>query len=215
MRRINYDDLLTVTGTTRNTFRTHRSRDQIALAFGRSNAYNSMSFVEIDAVAMVLCGTLAKSYSRPVSAQLVRLDCDRWCEAIAMAEADADRAANYCIVDFQDADGVLSHLTCATNSSDLDWISHTVALSPKAFRATAQRITAVNMHPLIRKIQTTAADRGIELASPWLPPLGSDDFRDLFAAYAVARNGSVEIARVRSAYRAGELARTMLEGRLQ
>jgi len=93
MRRLTLAELLTVTALEKNNFKTMRRRDLIALAFGRRHAYDSLSYVELDAAAIMLTETLAKAYGRETATRLVRVDSDRWAEAVAMYELDSHPAS--------------------------------------------------------------------------------------------------------------------------
>src|ERR1700732_3277164 len=67
MQRLTLDELLLVTDTPINAFKALRIRKQLALAFGRSDAYASLSYVKLDGVALML----AESHGRQFAAHLV------------------------------------------------------------------------------------------------------------------------------------------------
>jgi hypothetical protein len=130
MRPLKLRELLAVTAMPLQNFRALRHRDHLALAFGRSNAYASLTFFEVDALGMVLADALATSHGRNTTARLIRCDCDRWCETAAMVESTW-QPAYYAVADYRGIDGKLAHLTAATNTGDIATIAATPAAQPQ------------------------------------------------------------------------------------
>lgn len=207
-------EILAATATSLEHLKTLRRRDHVALAFGRRFAYDSLSYIGLDAVALMLADTLAQSYDRPTAAGLVRTDGDRWAEAVAMAEAFPERPAQYCVIDFRDANGKLAHLSCATNSTDNDEIAAKLSMTPQAYGATALRLSCVNLQPLRRFIIQNGAKHGVDLTHPFLPPFDSKEFKELFAPYVAVRDGAIDTAKKKREARllaAGEASRELFE----
>jgi hypothetical protein len=215
MRRLTLAELLTVTALEKNNFKTMRRRNLIALAFGRQHAYDSLSYLELDAAAMMLAETLAKSYGRETATRLIRIDSDKWAEAIAMFEIDHG-PAYYVVGDFEHNESrKLTHLTGAGKSIDKVQVELIKAAGSKY---TPLRINAVNVAPLILLVQKTATAHGIDLPGQWLPKWGSPEFKELFAPYVKARDAAILKASRRTeeqeVARAGRTVRAMIEDKL-
>ena len=220
MQRLTLDELLLVTDTPINQFKALRIRKQLALAFGRSDAYASLTYVELDGVALMLADALAESHGRQFAARVVRVYWDVWGAVVARAEADASQAAKFCVVDFTTADGKSAHLVCGAGGviSDEEIAAKTAA-TPQAAGAEAKRIVCVNLTRLIRFMRENGARHGINLIdSPFLPA-APDDQRtiDLLTPWAEARAraiemvGAMKVKDEKAAARAGLLARAALE----
>src|SRR3954465_6116950 len=110
-QRLTLREIRLATATPIERFKNLVYRNLHAFAWGRSVASDSLTYFEVDALALMLTETLAKSYSRTVAAQLVRLHCDTWIAALAMAEANPDRPAYFSIVDFF-CKGKRGHIAC-------------------------------------------------------------------------------------------------------
>ena len=95
--RLSLAELLTVTDTDQGMLKAWRRRNHVALAFGRTDAYESMSYIALDAVAILLADTLAKSYRRTFAAHLVRVYWDIWGYAVAHAEADPSKPSHFVV----------------------------------------------------------------------------------------------------------------------
>ncbi len=195
MQRLTLDELLLVTDTPINQFKALRIRKQLALAFGRSDAYASLAYVELDGVALMLADALAESHGRQFAARVVRVYWDVWGAVVARAEADASQAAKFCVVDFTTADGKSAHLVCGAGGviSDEEIAAKTAA-TPQAAGAEAKRIVCVNLTRLIRFMREHAARHGIDLLrSSFLPPADDPRTIDLLWPWAEARGRAIEM----------------------
>ena len=215
MQRLSLDELLLITKTQINAFKALRIRKQLALAFGRSDAYASLSYVKLDGVALML----AESHGRQFAAQVVRVYWDIWGAVVAHAESDASQAAKFCVVDFTTKDGKAAHLVCGAGGISDEEIAAKIAATPQAGGAEAKRIVCVNLTRLIRFMRENGARHGINLIdSPFLPA-APDDQRtiDLLTPWAEARAraiemvGAMKVKDEKAAARAGLLARAALE----
>lgn len=181
MRR-SLKEILAMTDTTLPMLKALRRRNQLALAFGQRVAYESMSYLDVDAVAMLINDTLALSFDRPTAAMLTRIHFNIWGRAVALAEEKRDQPALFCIVELEDDNGVLHHLCAATRTTDQEEIARQVEMSPQALGLDARRIVTVNVQRLIRFIREKGARYGIDLDRSFLPPPGSPAYEELFAA---------------------------------
>jgi hypothetical protein len=218
--RLTLQELLKITATTDQGLRSLRRRGQIALAFGQRHAFDSLTYLPLDAVAMLLRGTLAKSYGQTEAAQFVRIYGDVWAQVVAEAEADFKTDVSFCIVDFErENDGKKATMAAGARDATPEQIAAAVANTPEAQGFVAVRINCVNLSHLIRAIRTSAAKHGINLTMPFMPPPGSEDFQKLFEPYVEARDAAIVQVRDRRrrevlARQAGEKARAAAE-RLQ
>jgi hypothetical protein len=185
MRQLSQAELL-ATALDMESLKTLRRRDQLALAFGRRHCYESLSYVELDAAAIMLADILTKTYGRDIAAQIVRVHCDKWAEAVALFEVDYSTPGVFVVADFKTRDGQDGHLTVATNTTDIEAIAKALKSHPAAFGHNLHRITMVDMAPLIRFVQETGAGHDIDLTARWVPEYGSPEFAELFASYADA-----------------------------
>jgi hypothetical protein len=189
MRRLSQAELLTATAFEKNLLKQRHHRSQVALAFGRDRCYEPLSYIELDAAAILLTDTLAKVYELDVAAQIVRVHCDKWAEAVALCEIDYKTPGYFFVADFKDSRGKAAHLTGASN---VDQGVESFAYIPQAAGHELVSINTVNMAPLIRFVQKTGAAHGINLLDRWVPPHGSPEFKTMFWPYADARDAAIK-----------------------
>ena len=189
--RLTLQELLKITATTDQGLRSLRRRDQVALAFGQRHAYDSLTYLPIDALGMLLAGTLAKSYGQTEAAQLVRIYGDVWAQVVAEAEADFKTDASFCVVDFErESDGRKATMAAGARDATPEQIAVTVANTPEAQGFVAVRINCVNISHLIRAIRISARKHDIDLIGPFMPPPGSEEFKEAVRAVCrAARQG--------------------------
>ncbi len=218
MPRLTLDELLKVTATDVRLFKQLRARKQLAMAFGRSDAYVSLSYVALDGVGFMLADALAKSHGRKFAAQVVRVYWDVWGMVTAYAAADPSKAANFCIVDFRTADGKAAHMVCgASGEISAEYIALELASTPQAAGAEADRIVCVNVSRLVRFMIDQGARNGINLLGAFLPPPDDPRTIDLIKPGTVARQHALEVIEAikagdeKAAAKAGLLARSAIE----
>jgi hypothetical protein len=212
--RLTLRQLLDISGTTDPMLKALRLRHQLSLAFGQSQAFESLSYVPLDCVALLLNATLAKSYARNFAASLTRVWWPEWTEVAAYAEADPDKPANFHVVDFTIPGGKAGHMV-AGSQGDVDVVRMLSFRAPKG--AQPERETKVNLIPLIRFVRDNAARHGVDLLMPFVPPAGDPRLADLIAPWREARERTVDMLKAirrsdeEGAARAGKLARSALE----
>jgi hypothetical protein len=193
-----------------------RRRGQVALAFGRNDAFRSLWYLPVDAVAMLLTMALAKVYGASAASQTVRLFGDAWLAVVARAEADFATDALFAVVDFIGSGGRSAHMACGAHAATPEAIAAAVAKSPAAQGYVAERINAVNVSHIIRMVRTAAARHGIDLTDRFLPAPGTAEFAELMAPYKQQEIGIVEVGarrkREASARRIGEQVRARATG---
>jgi hypothetical protein len=217
MRMLTLPELLKVTGTTEQGLKSLRRRNQLAGAFSLKELFNGLPYLPLDAVGMLLAGTLAKPYSQTEASQLVRLFGDTWAETVSEAEANFSEDAHFCIVDFErESDGKKAHMACGARKATPEQIAAALRMTPEATGFVPVRVNCVNVSHLIRFIRKTAAKHGIDLIAPFMPPPGSKEFKALFAPYVELRDKAIVAVRdhrMRGAFArlAGEKARKVAE----
>jgi hypothetical protein len=211
MRQLSQLELLTATALDKESLKTLRRRDQVALAFARRACYESLGYIALDAAAIMLADTLTKTYGRDVAAQIVRVHCDKWTEAVALYEINYLTPGVFAVADFEIGNGQDGHLTVATNTKDIEAIALALKSHPAAFGHNLYRVTTVDMAPLIQFVQETGRVNGIELFDPWAPPHGSPEFAELFASYADERDAAIEKISAKRMEKLGDKARGIFE----
>jgi hypothetical protein len=226
MRRLTLAELLKVTATPPEALKSLRRRDQIALAFGRREAYDSLSYIELDAVGLLLTDAIGRAYNNlTTAAQLLRIYGDVWAGVVGEAEADLRHDKSFCIVDLADADEprplehIKAHYACGANESDPDKIAKFVERYSPTPGLVAVRVNCVNVSHLIRFIRKTAAKHGIDLLGAFMPPPSDPRFKEFVQPYEDLRDKAIFEVRARKAREAlarevGERARRLMEADL-
>jgi hypothetical protein len=192
MRQLSQAELMTATALDRNLLKQHQHRGQVALAFGRDRCYESLSYVELDAAAIMLADTITKTHSRDIAAQIVRVHCDKWAEAVALCEIDYQTPGYFVVADFVNSKGQATHLTGATNDQEAAFAL--ITKQPQAAGHKLTRINFIDMAPLMRFVQSTASKPPLKLnlLDRWVPKHGSPEFIKLFSPYADARDAAIK-----------------------
>jgi hypothetical protein len=183
MPTLTLQQVLTLSGTSFEKFKSLRRREQIAMAFGRRHAAASLSYIPADCVGMLLVATLGEAYGDKLTfpAQLVRVYGDTWLECVAHAEAergsDNPRDVSFCVIDLErESDGKKGHRVAASMGVAPEQTAFTVG-QPEGWVQT--RINCVNVSVLIRRIRKAAVAEQIDLTAPFMPPPGTDEFKKL------------------------------------
>jgi hypothetical protein len=171
LRRLTLTEILRVTAIPMADFKSLRSRGQLGLAFGRCDAYDGLSYVELDGLGLLVAGTLAGTYSRTFAAQLTRVWWDVWVHVAARAEA-TNEPAHFCVVQFINPRGEQAHMVCGAygNITD-DAIAQRLEMLPQAEGSVGVTLTAaVNVTDLIAFMRKTATKEGIDLREAFVWP---------------------------------------------
>ncbi len=210
MRIIDFKTFMAACGLTVENLKAYRRRDQIALAFGRRDAYASLSYIELDPTAVILTDELAASFGRKIAAQLVRVWCDEWGKVVAVSEAT--KAPSYFwVVEFEKG-GKRSHKVAGTTTSDVNKIRQ--AMQPQARGYQFIRAIPVDVTGIIARVRANAKVAGFDLSDPFLPAPTSKTFAGIFGPYTEIRDRAVANIKNRDddqTRRAGLLARANVE----
>jgi hypothetical protein len=182
-----------------------RERNQIALAFGRHVAADSLDYLPVDCLVLTVSNTLAQSYSRKLSAQFCLVHFDILAGVLAVAESNPKKPAYFSVIDYR-VRGQRAHIACGTSTDDPELIAFELARTPLTARAHADRITSVNVSMLRADIIKNATKHGLDLSAPWLPPLHSPELAELLQPYVERRDNAIA-----NAVAAGAKARKLLD----
>jgi hypothetical protein len=190
MSQLTLKQLLTVIDMSPEALKSLRRRNQIALAFGLRHAWDGMTFLPIDAVAMLVRGSLTPIYAPTMAAEFVRSYADILISTIAEAEQHRDDAYGYfSIIDIERvADGQKS--TLALGSLGLvspDHVRDLMAKTPGTDGFIAMNIHDVNVSLLIKAIRNNAARHGIDLTAAFMYAPGSPEYQKLMSPFVEAR----------------------------
>lgn len=183
----------------------YRRRDQIALAFGRRDAFASLQYLEIDAVSVLLADELAVSFGRTMAAQLTRVHCDKWAEVVAVSEATKS-PAYFWVGEFEKG-GKRSHLVAGAATSDVNVVRQKMQAQARGYQYV--RVIPVDVTEIIARVRANAESAGFKMRDPFLPAPDSKAFADIFDNYSKARDRAIDEAD--QARRAGLLARAKVE----
>jgi hypothetical protein len=186
MRTIDYAELLAVTGLTVERLTVLRQRDQVALAFGRGDAYASLGYLALDAVAVRLVDVLSEKIERTMAAQVVRDQWGVWSRVAAVAE-DAPPAIPvlFYVIEFEKRNGRRGHLTCGStlDSRQDDNLRKIAADLYKRTGVTARSYVVVEMHTVLDDVRRAAERAGRDFSDRFLPPIGSPALDEVLKPY--------------------------------
>ena len=224
MRKVSYDEYKAAAGMNDELIKWWRKRSQLALAFGRGEAYKSLGYIELDAVATVLTTFLnARGVDRKTAAQIVRIHWPVWTRAVAMVEAgyrnkDAPPIF-FAVIEFINGDGKPAHVAAAGTIAEADAIAAQALQIAKGARPIGS--LAVSMTDALFTVRQNAAkakpkfdwlDKFVwPLGDPRLEKICQDGEEALARAVREVRSqrGKEDLSR-----RAGIMARALMEADL-
>jgi hypothetical protein len=213
VRILRLDEFLALAGLTKQQVKTLRRRDQLALAFGRRDAYSTLNYIELDAVAVLLVEELARSFDKTVAAQIVKLHADIW--GFGVAESETSKSVFFIVAEFVDSVGRRTHLAGCSRTADAEQIRKGFAKQPYAAGHEFARAVVVPLSRLLERVRINAKQAGIDVSGPFLPPPGDHRFKEIFAPYVKARDLAVASVQGRNdndiALRLGNRARANME----
>lgn len=222
MRAVAYDEFLAAAGLNMQALLSLRRRHQLALAFGRAEAFKGLGYVEVDAVGPTLTRQLnARGMDRTMAAQIVRVHWPVWLRAVAIVEAEFRKRAVepvfFTVIDFVNSHGAGSHIAAAGTLAQADQIAAAALKIAHGSRPVGS--TAVSVTDALLEVRRNAADAGFDWLDDFLPPLGNphlekllhdgEDMLDRAIATARTQKAKEELAR-----RAGLIARAEFEASL-
>jgi hypothetical protein len=221
MRPISFPEFLAATGLTIEKIKVLRQRDHIALAFGRSDAYQSLGYIELDAVAARLAELLTAKLDRTIAAHIVRDQWGIWSRVVAQAEATKPgpgRFVDFMVLQCEDPQGKKQKVTLGTTSDDLHKIGADIR---KKTGLTPRSYVAVEMMATIEDVRRNAKRAGYDFGARFLPPFGSPKLEEILKPYdesmpdrAIVVTAEAQEHEAERARRAGVMGRALIEAGL-
>jgi hypothetical protein len=174
--RLTPRELLSITDIGAEGLKSMRRRDNIAIAFGGDDVVASKMYTPIDAVALLLSSTLARTYGAGTAASLVRAFANVLLVVVAEAEASTVETP-ISVVEFRDDDDRRAFLVCGGDAMG------ELAKSPATQGYRLEAITTVNISGIIAKVRTSAARLGLNLGAAFVPPADSVAFAEMMQSY--------------------------------
>jgi len=197
-------ELMAITGINGQMIKSLRRRNAFGLAWGRGEVYESLNYLPLDAVGMLLVMELGKAYNSKGDkgysevAAMIRVHADVWARVVAEAERDyktrPDFNVRFCVVDFERAgDSKRAHLVGGSRETDDEAIALAIAQSPQAKGFIPARITCANVSRLLAEIRNNAEKHGIELRKPFsfMPDPDSKEFAELMQPFEQAKASAI------------------------
>jgi hypothetical protein len=223
MRIITFSELLAVMGLDVHRLKVLRQREQIALSFGRSDAYNALNYLPLDAVAHRLADVLAEKLPRPLAAEIVRDQWGIWSRVVAVAEAaPAGMPVLFYVVEYEDQKKRRGHMTLGStlDSRDDGNLLRLAADIQKRTGVIARSYVAVEMGSILADVRAAASKARVDFSASFLPPLGSEQLAEVLKPYddsapdrAVVITPKDKAEASDAAKRAGIMGRAIVESR--
>jgi hypothetical protein len=213
MRPITFPEFLAATDLNNERIKVLRQRDQIALAFGRSEAYQSLGYIELDAVAHGLAEVLADKLDRTLAANIVRDLWGVWTRIAAQAET---RPAFLFVIEYEDKKGRRDYMVLGKHTDSVleaRAVVMKLGLTPKNY-------FIVDMPDLLATVRRLADQAGYDFKAPFLPPFGSAKLEEVLEPFketdraVVVTTDKAKQERAEQARRAGIMARATIEANL-
>jgi hypothetical protein len=189
MHVVTYEELLAVADLTPKRLKMYRFRDQVALAFGQSDCYESLRYIELDAAAVRLTDVLSEQLERKLAVAIVRDQWGIWQRVLAMAEAaNAANVPNpvlFYVCRFEDLNGRVGHVTLGSLLDSRD--DNNLRLIAQDLRARTgvvpRSFAAVEMRSILDDVRRAAKRAGYDWSDPFLPPFGDPRLDELLQPY--------------------------------
>jgi len=187
MHSLTLANVLAASGTDINNLKIQRHRGQVALAFGRSDAYASLGYVGLDAVAARLATVLTQTMQqRTLASRIVRDQWGVWCRVVAMAEAAPPAVpCLFYVIEVEHPNGRKGHVSVASclDSRDEGNLRAIAADLRERTGAVARTFVAVEMHTILDDVRRNAERAGFDLSGAFLPPFGDARLDEVLQPY--------------------------------
>jgi hypothetical protein len=210
MRSITFAELLAATGLDNQRLKVLRQRNQVGLAFGRDVCFESLGYIELDAVAHVLANGLAERIGRTDAAAFVRDQWPSWTVAAAIAEKVKPEPVHYFVVNYVDQKGRPGRLPVCARQWDL----HAIANDVRArFGVNPKDYVAMDMTEIISEVRRAAKAHGYDFSEPFLPPWGDPRLVEILQPFDAGPD-RITVVTLKEAKRGGVLGRAKIEADL-
>jgi hypothetical protein len=210
MRSISFPEFLAASGLDNQRLKVLRSRRQVALSFGRDQAYESLGYIELDVVAPVLADGLAGRIGRRDAAALVLNQWPSWTAAAAIAEEVKPEPVHYFVVNYLDQKGRPGRLPVCTRQWDLRAIANDVR---RRFGVNPKDYVAMDMTEVISEVRRAARAHGFDFSEPLLPLWGDPQLAEILKPFDAGPD-RITVVTPKEAKRGGVLGRAKIEADL-
>jgi hypothetical protein len=223
MRGVTYRELLETAGFDHQRLKVLRQRGQVALAFGRSDIYESLGYIELDCVAALLADVLTEKLDRTLAAEIVRDQWGVWSRVVAAAEASGGVPAFFYVVEYENQKGKRWHMTVGSMLDSLKERNLREIAEDLRKRAgvTARNYVVVEMQSILADVRANAKRAKHDFSAPFLPPYGSAELEEVLRPFdedmpdrAVVITDRAKEEAAEHARRAGIRARASVEASL-
>jgi hypothetical protein len=223
MRSISYEEFRDTTGLTPDRLKVLRQRGHTVRAFGASEIYESLGYIELDVVAVRLADVLAEKLDRTLAADLVRDQWGVWSRVVAVAEAAPDAPIFWYVVEYETKKGERWYLTVGSDldsRSDINLRELAQDLYQRA-GVVAKNYVVVEMQSVLADVRAAAERAKHDFTAAFLPPYGSDELEQVMKPFdettpdrAIIVNDKAKAKAADVARRAGILARAKVDASL-
>lgn len=222
MRSISYSEFRTTADLDNQRLKVLRQRDQVVRAFGGSDIYESLGYIELDVVAVRLADVLSEKLHRTLAAEIVRDQWAVWSRVVAVAEAKPGPVFWY-IVEYETKKGERWHLTVGSELDSRSEVNLRALAEDIRQRAavTAKSYVVVEIQSVLDDVRAAAKKAKVDFSASFLPPYGSDEleavlqpFDDTSPDRAIVVSDKGKAAAADVARRTGILARANVEAKL-
>ncbi len=174
---------LAVAEVKEKAFALRQQRGEVALAFGAEHP--ARCYYDLDAVAILVTGELARQFRLKDAAGIVRSFGDLWLDAVGRSDFDP-QTMYFGVGELETNEGnafVVTGGTLAEVEEDFD-------------KTNPSRMMIVNVRHLLIRLRANAKAIGIDLSDPLLPPPDHPEYRKLIEEVREVRDGA--LARLRA-----------------
>ncbi len=218
MRSLSFDELLAAANLSEGALGVLRQRKQIALAFGRRDAYRALRYVELDAVGVLLAEDLSRNFTRKIAAQIVRVHGDVWAAAVGAAE-NSEEPIFFFVLEATNPSGERAHLTTWAPLAGINKMLDEMAQQLVAAGYTKPRLSSAFINQAIEQVRANAKKAKIDLSGRFMVSPESPEFRKLIEPYVEIRDrAKARLGQIRRledlTQRAGNQSRAIFEADL-
>jgi hypothetical protein len=219
MRSISYKAFCETTGLDVDRLKVQRQRGQTVRAFGGSDVYASLGFIELDVVAVRLLDVLAKELNLTLAAQVVRDQWGVWSRVVALAESNPAPMFWY-VIEYETKKGERWHLTVGSELDSRSEVNLGAIARDLYERAgvLAKSFVVVEMQSVLADVRAAAKHAKHDFSQAFLPPYGSEELAEILKPFdedmpdrAIVVSNSTSAKASERARRAGMVARDAVE----
>jgi hypothetical protein len=223
VRTISYSEFRAAAQLDNQRLKVLRQLDQCAGAFGRSEFYSSLGYLDLDLIAVRLTDALTENIVRNRAADIVRDQWGIWLRVVAIAETSGLPAFFY-VIEYETAKGTRWHMTTGSmldSRSDINLRKIAEEIRSRA-GVIAKSYVAVEMQSLLDDVRKQAKQNKVVLSERFLPPYGSSELDAVLKPFGddapdraiIVTNEKMKADASDKARRSGILARAFVEANI-